>query len=391
MIPVWEPVLDGNEERYVRDCLATNWISSLGRYITRFEEAFAGWCGMPHGVACSSGTAALHLSLVALGIGPGDEVIIPDFTLIVSANTVILAGAKPVLVDVDPRTWCLDPGKIEEKITSRTRAIMPVHMYGHPCDMSAIEEIARRHNLAVVEDCAEAHGAEIGDRKVGTFGDAGCFSFYGNKILTTGEGGMVLVRDAALAAKLRLLRDQGFEAPRFVHRVVGFNYRLTNVQAAIGLAQTEKADEKVHRKREIASWYLKLLEVSEDIELPVEAAGAKNVYWMLGVKLGPRFAQGRDAVMDELKAKGVETRAFFCPMHRQPVFRDGGDPRFPDVRGDYPVSDDLWNRGLYLPSGPGLTRAQAQEVVEKLLECERPSSTPSGRAQGEAASPRRAV
>jgi len=369
MIPVWEPVLDGNEERYVRDCLATNWISSLGRYITRFEEAFAGWCGMPHGVACSSGTAALHLSLVALGIGPGDEVIIPDFTLIVSANTVILAGAKPVLVDVDPRTWCLDPGKIEEKITSRTRAIMPVHMYGHPCDMSAIEEIARRHNLAVVEDCAEAHGAEIGDRKVGTFGDAGCFSFYGNKILTTGEGGMVLVRDAALAAKLRLLRDQGFEAPRFVHRVVGFNYRLTNVQAAIGLAQTEKADEKVHRKREIASWYLKLLEVSEDIELPVEAAGAKNVYWMLGVKLGPRFAQGRDAVMDELKAKGVETRAFFCPMHRQPVFQRDEDPRYPDPRGEYPVSDDLWRRGLYLPSGLGLTRPQIHETVQKLLEC----------------------
>jgi len=368
MIPVWEPVLDGNEERYVRDCLETNWISSLGRYITRFEEAFAAWCGMPYGIACSSGTAALHLSLVALGIGPGDEVIVPDFTLIVSANTVILAGAKPVLVDVDPKTWCLDPKRIEEKITPRTKAIMPVHMYGHPCDMPAILEIARRHDLAVIEDCAEAHGAEIAGRKVGTFGDAGCFSFYGNKILTTGEGGMVVVRDAALAAKLRLLRDQGFEPPRFVHRVVGFNYRLTNVQAAIGLAQTEKADEKVQIKREIASWYLSLFAFGPDLEMPAEAPGAKNVYWMFGVKLGPRFAQGRDAVMDELKAKGVETRAFFCPMHQQPVFQENG-PRYPDVRGEYPVSEDLWNRGLYLPSGLGLTRPQVQEIVGKLLEC----------------------
>jgi perosamine synthetase len=382
LIPVWEPVLDGNEERYVRDCLETNWISSLGPYITRFEEAFARWCGMPHAVACSSGTAALHLSLVALGIGPGDEVLIPDFTLIVSASTVILAGARPALVDVDAKTWCLDPRKIEEKITARTKAIMAVHMYGHPCDMPAILEIARRRGLAVIEDCAEAHGAEVAEKRVGSFGDAGCFSFYGNKILTTGEGGMVLVRDADLARRLRLLRDQGFEPPRFVHRVVGFNYRLTNVQAAIGLAQTEKADEKVRLKREIASWYLSHFASGSDLEMPAEAPGAKNVYWMFGVKLGPRFAQGRDAVMDELKAKGVETRAFFCPMHRQPVFQAGADPRFPDVRGEYPVSDDLWNRGLYLPSGLGLTRPQVEEIAGKLLECRRSSPSPPGRGPG---------
>ena len=372
MIPVWEPVLDGNEERYVRDCLETNWISSLGSYITRFEESFAAWCGMPQAVACSSGTAALHLSLVALGIGPGDEVLIPDFTLIVSANTVMLAGAKPVLVDVDSRTWCLDPKKVEEKITPRTKAIMAVHMYGHPCDMPAILEIAKRRGLAVIEDCAEAHGAEISGRKVGTFGDAGCFSFYGNKILTTGEGGMVLVRDAALAAKLRLLRDQGFEPPRFVHKVVGFNYRMTNVQAAIGLAQTEKADEKVRAKRQIASWYLSLFAFGSDLEMPSEAPGAKNVYWMFAVKLGAKFPQGRDAVMEELKAKGVETRAFFCPMHRQPVFQKRSKPEYPDVRGEYPVSDDLWNRGLYLPSGTGLKLEQANEVAEKLLALRRP-------------------
>lgn len=368
MIPVWEPVLDGNEERYVRDCLETNWISSLGKYITLFEESFSRYCGMPHGIACSSCTAGLHLALVALGVGRGDEVLIPDFTLIVSANTVLQAGARPVLVDADPKTWCIDPVKIEEKITPRTRAIMAVHMYGHPCRMSAILEIARRHGLWVVEDCAEAHGAEIGGKRVGSFGDAACFSFYGNKILTTGEGGMVLTSDGNLAAKLRLLRDQAFQNPRFVHQEIGYNYRLTNLQAAIGLAQTERVERKVAKKCEIARWYTQRLREYPDLELPYEEPGSKNVYWMYGVKLGDRFRQGRDRVMAELKEKGIETRAFFCPMHLQPVFQ-GSDPRFPDTSGEYSVSEDLWKRGLYLPSGLGLTPEQVDEVVEKLLSC----------------------
>jgi perosamine synthetase len=368
MIPVWEPVLDGNEKRYVLDCLETNWISSLGSYITRFEETMARWCGVTHAVACSSCTTALHLALTALGIGPGDEVLIPDFTLVVSANTVIQAGARPVLVDAEPKTWCIDPAKIEAKVGPRTRAIMPVHMYGHPCDMEAILSIARRHRLLVIEDCAEAHGARIGGRPVGSFGDAACFSFYGNKILTTGEGGMVLCSDPALADRMRLLRNQAFDHPRFVHREIGFNYRLTNVQAAIGLAQAEKADEKVEKKREVARWYAEAFAGVEDVELPWEAPGAKNVYWMYGVKLGDTFRRGRDGVMAAMKEKGVETRAFFCPMHRQPVFQKS-DPRFPDVSGEYPVSDDLWKRGLYLPSGLGLTRAQVGEVVEKLAGC----------------------
>jgi perosamine synthetase len=369
MIPVWEPVLDGNEKKYVLDCLETNWISSLGSYITRFEESVAGYCGVPHGVATSSCTTALHLALVALGIGPGDEVLIPDFTLIVSANTVIQAGARPVLVDSDPQTWCIDPDRLEEKIGPKTRAVMPVHMYGHPCDMPAILEIARRRNLLVIEDCAEAHGAEIAGRKVGSFGDAACFSFYGNKILTTGEGGMVLCRDAALADRMRLLRNQAFEQPRFVHREIGFNYRLTNVQAAIGLAQTEKIDEKVERKREIARWYADAFAGVDDVRLPWEAPGARNVYWMYGVCLGDSFRRGRDGVMQAMKERGVETRAFFCPMHRQPVFARTDDPRFPDTSGEYPVSDDLWKRGLYLPSGLGLTREQVREVAAKLAEC----------------------
>lgn len=368
MIPVWQPVLDGREEIYVLDALRSNWVSSLGPYIVRFEESFAAYCGARHGVACSSGTAALHMALVALGIGPGDEVLIPDFTLIVSANTVILSGAKPVLVDVDPRTWCLDPARLEEKITPRTRAVMPVHMYGHPCDMPAIQEIAKRRNLFVVEDAAEAHGAEIAGRKVGAFGDAGCFSFYGNKILTTGEGGMVVTDDERLTERLRLLRNQAFEERRFVHHVMGFNYRLTNVQAAIGLAQVERLEEKLARKKEIASWYRELL-ADEDVGLPAQSPGIRNVHWMFGVTLGNSYRQGRDAVMRQMRERGVETRAFFCPMHLQPVFVDGADTRYPDVAGRYPVSEDLWNRGLYLPSGLSLTRAQAEEVVTRLQEC----------------------
>ncbi len=368
MIPVCEPVLDGREMKYVTECMETNWISSAGKYISLFEEKFSQYCGVPYGVACSNCTTALHMSLVALDIGPGDEVIIPDFTLIVSANTVILAGARSVLVDVDSKTWCIDAAMIEAKITPRTKAIMVVHMYGHPCDMEAIMEIARRHNLLVIEDCAQAHGAEVNGKKAGSFGDASCFSFYGNKILTTGEGGMVLCRDEKLAERLRLLRNQGFQEPRFVHDVVAFNYRLTNIQAAIGVAQTELVDEKVARKRWIGQVYNELLAGNPDLTLPHEEPWAKNVYWMYGVLLEDSFGVTKDDLMRKLKEKGVDTRSFFCPMSMQPIFQ-GSDSRFPDVTGAYPVSVDLWNRGLYLPSGLGLTRPQMEEVVEKLFAC----------------------
>jgi len=368
MIPVCEPVLDGREMEYVMDCLATNWISSAGKYIRLFEEKFSQYCGMPWGVACSNCTTGLHMSMLALGIGPGDEVLIPDFTLIVSANTVIQTGARPVLVDVDPKTWCIDANLIEAKITPRTKAIMVVHMYGHPCDMEAICAIAKKHQLAVIEDCAQAHGAEVNGKKAGSLGDVACFSFYGNKILTTGEGGMVLCRDEKLAARMRTLRDQGFQEPRFVHEVMGFNYRLTNVQAAIGLAQVERIDDKILAKRLIGQTYNELLAGNQDFTLPYEEPWAKNVYWMYGILVEKSFGLSKDDLMVKLKTKGVDTRSFFCPMHMQPVYA-GSDPRFPDISGDYPVSKDLWNRGLYLPSGLGLTKAQMTEVVEKLVEC----------------------
>ena len=369
MIPVCEPVFDGNEAIYVEECIRTGWVSSVGKYVTQFEEQFSAYCGAPYGVACTSGTTAFHLALVALGIGPGDEVIIPDFTLIVSANVVIQTGARPVLVDVDPETWCIDPAQIEAKITPATKAIMPVHMYGHPCDMVAIGEIARRYNLYIIEDCAEAHGSEVNGQRVGSFGDAGCFSFYGNKTLTTGEGGMIVCRDLELAERLRLLRNQGFREPRFVHDVVAFNYRMTNMQAAIGVAQTERADIKVARKRWMARTYTELLKDEPELMLPHEAAWAKNTYWMYGILICDGFGMTKDELMKQLKEKGVDTRSFFCPMHMQPIFQNRERYSFPDVSGSYPVSEELWQRGLYLPSGLGLTKEQIEEVVVKLREC----------------------
>jgi perosamine synthetase len=372
MIHVYEPLLDGNEAAYVAECIQTNWVSSMGKYVTLFEEQFAAYVGTPYGVSCSNCTTGLHMAMVALGISPGDEVIIPDFTLIVSANTVIQAGARPVLVDVDPKTWCIDPAQIEAKITPHTKAIMAVHMYGHPCDMVALCDIAARYNLAIIEDGAEAHGAEVYGQRVGSFGQVACFSFYGNKIITTGEGGMVMCHDPELAERLRLLRNQGFQEPRFVHDVVAYNYRMTNVQAAMGVAQLERIEDKIARKRRIAAWYNELLDGQPDIGLPSEAAWAKSVYWMYGITIGDGFGVGKDALMRELKANGVETRSFFCPMSMQPVFNNGTEhPAYPETCGEFPVSHELWARGLYLPSGPGLTRPQVETVVETLLACRR--------------------
>ncbi len=368
-IPVWNTVLDGNEESYLLDALRSNWISSSGKYITALEETFSQSCGALYGVAVSSGTAAIHLALLACGVKPGDEVIVPCFNLIVGSTTVIWTGAKPVLVDADPKTWCLDPAKIEEKITPRTKAILAVHMYGHPCDMDPILVVARKHGLKVIEDGAEAHGVEYKGKKVGALGDAGCFSFYGNKILTMGEGGVLVTNDKAIAEKTRLLRNQAFEEPRFVHNEIGFNYRLTNLQAAIGLAQCEKLEEKVKKKRRIGKWYSSLLIGQPGISIAEEAPWAKSVYWMFGVVLSEEFGCSRNEVMKQLNENGVETRAFFHPMHQQPVFLKGNDPRYPDTRGSYPVSERLGNNGLYLPSSLDLTQEQAEYVVKTLLNC----------------------
>jgi len=367
---VCSPVLDGKELDYALECFATNWISSLGEFIPQFERKFAGLCAASHGVACCNGTAALHLALEALGIGAGDEVIIPSFTLIVSANVVCWTGATPVLVDICPDTWCIGPDLIEAKITSRTRAIMAVHMYGHPCEMGPIRDIARRHGLYVIEDAAQAHGATYRGRTVGAIGDVGCFSFYANKIITTGEGGMVVTNDAATAERAALLRNQAFGEERFVHDHVGFNYRMTNIQAAVGYAQCERFDEKVARKRELAAEYYRLLANEDALQLPARGEGCEPVYWMYGVVLKDEFGRTRQEVCKRLEAAGIETRSFFVPMHRQPVFQ-GEHRRWPDLRGRYPVSERLGERGFYLPSGLSLTPDDQAFVVEQLLECKR--------------------
>jgi perosamine synthetase len=363
MIPVCEPFLDEKELAYVTDCLKTNWISSKGKYIEAFEEGFARYCGCEYGIATTSGTTALHLALASLDLGPGDEVIVPAFTMAATVFAVVYTGAKPVLVDAEPDTWNIDPAKIEEKITGQTKVILPVHIYGHPCAMDAIIKIAQKHNLRVVEDAAEAHGAEYKGKKTGSISHVGCFSFYANKIITTGEGGMVVTNEAKIAQKARLLKDLAFSPEkRFLHIGIGFNYRLTNLQAAIGLAQLEKIDQLVAARRRNAHYYNCLLKDIPGITLPVEREEAKNVYWMYGILIKDEFGLSRDELMDRLKEKSIETRTFFYPMHQQPVFQEMGL-----FNGEkYPVAEVLAQKGLYLPSSSRLKKEEIESVCQAI-------------------------
>jgi perosamine synthetase len=351
-IPVCEPVIGEQELRYVTDCVETNWISSRGKYVTEFENRFSAYCGATEGIATTNGTTALHLALATLKVGPGDEVILPAFTMMATAFAVMYCGARPVLVDADPETWNMDPTLIAEKITGKTRVILPVHIYGHPCDMDPIRELAEDHRAVVVEDAAEAHGAEYRGRRAGGIGQIGCFSFYANKIITTGEGGMVVTSDTALAKRARALKDLAFDPEkRFLHTDVGFNYRMTNIQAAIGLAQLERIDTFVAARRATAQRYTALLGDLPGLRLPVEKPWARNVYWMYGIVAGKGAPVSRDRLAGLLAARGVETRTFFVPVHQQPVCRRRG--LFRDEC--YPVAEELGRNGLYLPSGSGLT------------------------------------
>lgn len=358
-ISVAQPVLNGNERKYVLDCLDTNWISSVGKYITAFEESFASFCGVKHAIATNNGTTALHLALVALDLQPGDEVIIPTVTYIATANAVRYCGATPVLVDVDAATMNIDPADIKRKITSQTKGIIPVHLYGHPAEMETINAIARKHKLWVVEDAAEAHGAEVGGRKVGSMSACATFSFFGNKIVTTGEGGMITTNDDALAQKLRLFRGQGMDLNRrYWFPVVGYNYRMTNIQAAIGLAQMETIEKSLADRATLATWYADALAGLEDqIVLPKEVESVKQVYWMYNIFLRNGDATRRDAVMRNLAEVGIETRPVFYPMHVLPPYKE-------DTA--YPVAD-LWaQRGINLPTHQALTQADVKRVAESL-------------------------
>jgi perosamine synthetase len=366
IIPVCEPALEGNETRYVLDCVNTGWISSAGKYIPLFEQAFSGKVGCEYGVACVSGTTAIHLILAALGLGPGDEVIIPTFTMIATAYAVSYTGAQPVLVDSERNTWNMDVAQIEARITDRTRAIVVVHTYGHPVDMDAVLEIARRHNLYVVEDAAEAHGARYRGQLVGSLGDAAAFSFYANKIITTGEGGMVTTNDPQLAETVRTLRDHAFSKERhFWHKYLGYSFRMTNLQAAIGLAQTEQMDDFVTRRRRNAALYTSLLQDVPGLTLPAEQPWAENVFWMYGMLVEDEFGLTRDELRRCLAEEGIETRTFFIPMHLQPIY-------YADFKGErYPVAEDLCQGGLYLPSASSLTRQEIEFVVQAVKACQR--------------------
>jgi perosamine synthetase len=374
VIPVNEPLLGRQESEYLLECVRTGWISSAGRFIDEFEQKWATYCGRKYGVAVTNGTAALQVAMECLDLEPGDEVILPTFTIISCALAVINCGGIPVLIDSNPQTWCMDVTQIEQKITSRTRAIMPVHIYGHPVDMDPLLCTAQKHGLAIIEDAAEVHGAEYLSgrntpdanwRRCGSFGNLSCFSFYANKLITTGEGGMVLTDDEALAEKARSVRNLAFQSGRrFYHEELGFNFRLTNIQAAVGLAQLERIDQIVARKRWMGKEYTSRLKDVSALQLPTEETWARNVYWMYGVILDE--STGMDAIQfaSRLRERGVETRPFFLGMHEQPVFHKRG--LFLNER--YPIAERMARQGFYLPSGLALTPDQLSSVCEAVKE-----------------------
>jgi perosamine synthetase len=344
-IPVYAPSIGEREQAYVNECLKTGWVSSRGHFVKDFEDSFAAYIGAKHAVAVCNGTVALHSALLALGIGRGDEVIVPTFTYVASVNAIKYVDATPVFAESHPAYWNLDPTKIEERITPRTRAIMVVHLYGHPCDMDPILEIAQKHDLFVIEDAAEAHGAEYKGRRVGNFGDVNTFSFFGNKIITTGEGGMVVTNDDALADLCVRLKGQGVSrADTYWHDILGYNYRMTNIAAAIGLAQLERVAETIRRKREIAHLYKSQLDAVEGVVLQGEAPWALNVYWMFSILVPP---EKRERLRDYLRQQGVETRPFFHPAHTMPIYAEYRHQQFP-------VAQEIASRGINLPSGPTL-------------------------------------
>jgi perosamine synthetase len=360
MIPVFTPWLPESSRRYVLDCVDSGWISSLGKYVPRFEEEFARFCEAKYAVATSNGTTALHLALAVLGIGAGDEVLVPDLTFIATANAVRYTGATPVLVDVDPATWGIDPEDARRRVTARTRAVIPVHLYGRPVDFDPLQALADEHGFAVVEDAAEAHGARYRGRRVGALGRLGAFSFYGNKIFTTGEGGAVVTNDRELAMRGAFLRDHAMDPQRrYYHPEVGFNYRMTNIQAALGCSQLEHAEEILARRRAIAQAYSAGLAGIPGLVEPRPMPWEEGICWMYSVLVEPAFGRDRDAVCTGLRERGVDSRPFFVPLHEMP----------PDRRDEpFPVATRLARQGINLPSGTALTTEEIATVCGALRE-----------------------
>jgi len=362
MIPVNEPLFISNEKKYLAKCIDSGWISSEGPFIKEFEEKFSSYIGKKYGITVSSGTAALEVAIGSLGIKPGDEVIIPTFTIISCATAVLAYGGTPVFVDSEPETWNINVNKIEEKITKKTKAIIIVHIYGHPCDMDSIIKIAKKYNLKIIEDAAEVHGAEYKGRKCGSFGDVSCFSFYANKIISCGEGGMVLTDNKKYKERAEMLRNLGFEKKkRFYHHILARNYRMTNLQAAIGVAQLKNIKKLIKIKKENAQKYTERLKGIKGLQLPVEKEWAKNVYWMYGIVLNESTGFNAENFAMKLIKEGIATRPFFYPLHLQPVLK-----KFIKAGGKYPIAERIAKQGLYLPSGLGLKDWQIKKVCETI-------------------------
>jgi len=357
--PVSEPTLTSRELSYMTQAVKSRWVSSIGEFIDRFEAGYARYTGTKYALTVSNGTTALHLSLITGGIKEGDEVIVPDLTFIATANAVAYIGAKPIFADIDPDSMCIDPEDIRRKISSKTRVILPVHLYGHPADMTPIMKIAKEYDLLVIEDCAEAHGAEYKGRKVGSIGKCGVFSFYGNKIITTGEGGMITTNDERFYNRAKYLRDHAMsKKKRYWHTEIGYNYRLTNIQAALGLAQLERIDEILEKKRRIFNWYKEGLGNIKGIKLSPELDWAKNVYWMVCMIIDKFNEKKRDDFIEALRKEGIDTRPFFYPCSMMPMYKKDNLCN--------PVSYEIYKRGINLPSGYSLKKKDVSYIVNAI-------------------------
>mgnify|MGYP001299157356 CR=1 FL=1 len=364
-IPVNTPLLDGSEWNYLQKCIETGWISSEGPFVQDFEQKFARLCGRKHAVSVSSGSAALEIAVHALEIKKGDEVILPTFTIISCVAPLIRIGAIPVLVDADPLTWNMDVSQIEQRITSRTKAIMAVHIYGLPVNMDPLLKLAKRYKLLVIEDAAEAHGLLYKDKICGSLGDISTFSFYPNKLITTGEGGMAVTDDDRIAEKCRSLRNLCFQKnKRFIHEELGWNFRMTNIQAALGLAQIKRLDEFINKKRRMGQKYSRLLKSLDCVQIPTKETNySKNIYWVFGLVLNEKFPKNADSLMKKLKKCGIGTRPFFWPIHKQPVIKKLGLLK----TDTFPVAERIAKKGFYIPSGLGLTNSEINRVSSELL------------------------
>lgn len=360
-IPISEPTITSKEEEYLAKAIKSKWVSSIGEYINKFEASFAKYINTKYALTVSNGTVGLHLALLSSEVSAGNEIIVPDLTFIATPNAVSYIGATPVFADIDPETLCIDPEDIKRKITSKTRAIIPVHLYGHPANMSEIMKISEDHDLIVVEDCAEAHGAEYKGKKVGGIGDCGVFSFYGNKIITTGEGGMITTNDDGIYEKAKRLRDHAMDnEKRYWHTEIGYNYRITNMQAALGLAQVERIDEIIEKKRQIYYWYAEGLKNVSGLRLNQEKNWAKNVYWLVCLISEGFDEKTRDRFMKKLRDKGIDTRPFFYPCSMMPMYQG--------TKTNNPNSYNIFSKGINLPSGYNLQKGDVDYIVKIIKE-----------------------